>query len=97
MRGAMRLALLGAASVTAASAAAEGQAVYRCQGGVLVRARFPSATTAIISLGSRTYRLKNTAAASGARYAGKGIVFWEHHGEVTLQREGKTLICKEAP
>jgi membrane-bound inhibitor of C-type lysozyme len=94
MSAALRAALVGAACAVASGAPAQGQAAYRCDGGVSVRATFPSAATAVLSLGGRTYRLKNTRAASGARYAGNGIVFWEHHGEATLQRGGKTLSCK---
>src|SRR5215207_9952058 len=94
MKAATRATLVGAAAFMVTSAISEGQAVYRCGSGVLLRVRFPSATTAILSLGSRTYRLKNTAAASGARYSGQGVEFWEHHGEATLERGGKALSCK---
>lgn len=36
-----------------------------------------------------------TIAASGARYEGNGVLFWEAHGEVTLNWLGKTAVCTQ--
>jgi len=40
-------------------------------------------------------RLSISHSGSGAKYQGKGISFWEHHGEATLLYHGHTFVCKE--
>src|SRR3954454_15357264 len=89
-----RAVLVGSVCLVATGAVAESRATYRCEGGVTIRVRFPDEQTAILALGGKTYRLKNTMAASGARYAGSGISFWDYHGEATLERGGKSTSCK---
>ncbi len=40
-----------------------------------------------------TVRMKH--AGSGGKYEGRGISFWEHHGEATLMFHGRKFVCKE--
>ena len=32
---------------------------------------------------------------SGAKYQGKGVSFWDHHGEATLMIQGRKFVCRE--
>jgi membrane-bound inhibitor of C-type lysozyme len=95
MRTLPRIGIVGVACLSSFAASAQGQtATYRCAGGLVVKARFPNAMTTIVSIGGRAYRLRNTMAASGSRYAGQGVTFWEHHGEATIKRAGKSTSCR---
>lgn len=66
---------------------------YRCKDGSTVKASFPTTGTAVVSIGGGTYRLKTAMAASGAKYTGGGLTFWEHQGEVSLRGAGRSTTC----
>src|SRR3954449_11703686 len=96
MRTLPPIGIVGVACLSPIAASAQGQtATYRCAGGLVVKARSPNAMTAIVSIGGRAYRLRNTMAASGSRYTGQGVTFWEYHGEATIERGGKSISCRQ--
>jgi membrane-bound inhibitor of C-type lysozyme len=49
---------------------------YRCDDGQTVRAGYPDAQTAVVSVGGHAYTLKAGRAASGVRYVGFGLQWW---------------------
>lgn len=73
-------------SPTPGEAAAGQPVVYRCDDGTRVIARFPDPYRALLRMGGRNWPLRNTLAASGARYQGKGVTFWLKGEEATLDR-----------
>lgn len=94
MRTALLCALLSAACFSLAPAFAQSRSTaYRCQGGLSVKARFPNATTALVSLEGRTYRLKSTALGPGMKYAGRGLAFHEPFNNASIKLNGVDLPC----
>ena len=52
---------------------------------------------AVLRLGGRDWRLRNTMAASGSRYEGKGITFWLKGEEAMLEQPGgRSTNCRVA-
>jgi membrane-bound inhibitor of C-type lysozyme len=51
----------------------------------VARYREPDASSMSLARGDRTAQLQRQPAASGARYAGTDVAFWEHQGEVQVQ------------
>ena len=94
MRTTFLSALAGLVCFWPVTASAQSQrATYRCKGGLSVKVRFLDDATAMVSLRGRSYRVKNTRAASGSRYSGQGLTFWEHQGEASIEHGGQALLC----
>ncbi len=76
--------------------AAGGQPVtYACEDGARLTARFLGPLRAVLRLGGREWRLRNTMAASGSRYEGKGIAFWLKGEEAMLEQPGgRSTNCR---
>jgi membrane-bound inhibitor of C-type lysozyme len=49
---------------------------------------------ALIERGNRTRPAFQALSASGAKYEGKGVMFWEHQGEAQMEWSGMQLSCK---
>lgn len=49
---------------------------------------------ALIERGNRTRPAFQALSASGAKYEGKGVMFWEHQGEAQMEWSGTQLSCK---
>ena len=65
-----------AAAPAAPAVSSAATTVYACANGAAARASYPDAQTAIVDYQGRTYTLKATPAASGARYVGEGLQWW---------------------
>jgi membrane-bound inhibitor of C-type lysozyme len=76
-------------------------AVYTCTDSTEVFALFAndSSGTSVVSLaiGEARLRLRQVQSASGARYSDSTNTFWNKGGEVTLEWNGVTRTCTEAP
>ena len=70
---------------------------YRCQGSDLpFTAQFYQGDSprAVFMLGGDRIEVPGAASASGARYTGNGVDYWEHQGEAKVDFEGTQLTCK---
>jgi len=73
---------------TQSSSASQGAPIrFRCSDGSVVVARYsqPDTRTLWLRRADGVAELKSQPAASGARYDGANVSFWEHQGEVTLR------------
>lgn len=52
---------------------------------------------AILKLQNRQYVLNRTISASGARYEGEKIIFWEKGGRARLVIDGREHLCNSRP
>jgi uncharacterized protein len=52
---------------------------------------------AVLTWGDDTAIVFPALAASGARYAGNGVEFWEHQGEARVDFRGQPLVCRPNP
>ena len=93
--------LLTAAALLALSACASTGTIgnrmdWRCDGGAAFSARIKSDGSADVFAGGQVYTLPHVAGASGARYAGGGVEYWERGGEATLTgaRGGPYANCR---
>jgi putative lipoprotein len=57
---------------------------WRCDGGAAFSARISADGAAEVFAGGRVYNLPHVPGASGARYSGGGVEYWERGGEATL-------------
>jgi membrane-bound inhibitor of C-type lysozyme len=57
---------------------------WHCASGASFTIRYDDRDRAIVSANDHVYTLSSTRAASGARYRGELVEYWEHHGEATL-------------
>ena len=72
---------------------------YRCAGeeGKPFFVAFYSETeprAAVVTFGDDQVILLGVRSGSGAKYAGPGVEFWEHHGEATVDFFGQELSCQ---
>ena len=76
--------------------AARGPVTFTCASGDPVRATFYPTQPAMVLLerGGVTRPAFQTRSASGSRYEGDGVLFWEGRGEATLNWAGVQSICK---
>jgi membrane-bound inhibitor of C-type lysozyme len=73
---------------------------YLCEGheGEKVTAAFFNQTdpkSVLVSLNGREVIVLAAPSASGARYTGPDMEFWEHQGEVTITTSGLKLTCRK--
>ncbi|HVY86599.1 MAG TPA: MliC family protein [Caulobacterales bacterium] len=73
-------------AVDCSSAVGAGQTfTFSCDAGKSFTAQYDEGTTcAIVTAGGQTYRVPAAMSASGARYQGGGVEYWEHQGEAML-------------
>jgi membrane-bound inhibitor of C-type lysozyme len=57
---------------------------WHCANGTSFTIRYDDRDRAIVSANDHVYMLSPARAASGARYSGEAVEYWEHHGEATL-------------
>jgi heat shock protein HslJ len=76
--------------------AVRGPVTFTCPSGDPVRATFYKTQPAMVLLerGGVTRLAFQTRSASGSRYEGDGVLFWEGRGEATLNWGGVQSICK---
>ena len=81
------------------SVSARGPRTFGCAGGAPLRATFYQTQPALVLLerGGMVRLAFQTKAASGARYEGDGVLFWEARGEATLNWMGVESICRPDP
>jgi heat shock protein HslJ/membrane-bound inhibitor of C-type lysozyme len=74
----------------------KGPVTFMCGGGETLRATFYKTQPAMVLLerGGVTQPAFQVKAASGSRYEGNGVLFWEARGEATLNWMGAESICK---
>ena len=75
-----------------------GPVTWSCTAGETLRATFYSTTPGMVLLerGGVTRPAFQVKAASGTRYEGDGVLYWEARGEVTLNWVGAEALCKKA-
>ena len=73
-----------------------GPVTFTCGGAETLRATFYKTQPAMVLLerGAVTRPAFQVKAASGSRYEGDGVLFWEARGEATLNWMGAESICK---
>ena len=73
-----------------------GTLVYRCADGVQAHVTVLDAAgkDVLLRVERRTWRLTQQPAASGAKYAGGGVVFWSKGRAATIEQNGVPL-CRE--
>lgn len=76
--------LLLAACATPAATPGGPRMDWRCDGGAAFSSRIKGDGVAEVFAGGRTYNLPHVQGASGARYSGGGVEYWERSGEATL-------------
>lgn len=70
---------------------------YACEGSELpftARFRDGDPPTAVFMLGGDRVEIPAAVSGSGARYAGDGVEYWEHHGEAMVDFQGTKLSCR---
>lgn len=74
----------------------KGPVTFACGGGEALRATFYGTQPAMVLLqrGNVTRPAFQVRAASGSRYEGDGVLFWEARGEATLNWMGDQSTCK---
>ena len=65
----------------------------RCAGGPTATFHFPDPETLVLTVNGGTHRLERLRTASGARYAGEGMDFWNKGEEVTFTLDGRRFTC----
>ncbi|SFM87389.1 MliC family protein [Variovorax sp. OV329] len=74
---------------------------FACSDGSLLVARYsqPDSSTLWLRRADGLAELKSQPAASGARYVGADVSFWEHQGEVALRwgPNAAPVTCKRTP
>ena len=78
--------------------AAKGPVAFTCGSGDTLRATFYPTQPAMVLLerAGATRLAFQVKAASGSRYEGDGVLFWEARGEATLNWMGVQSTCKPA-
>lgn len=80
-----------------AQASAPKVVEFECQGSdqpFTAQFRDGDPPTAVFMLGGDRVEVPSAASASGARYTGNGVDYWEHQGEAKVDFEGTQLTCK---
>jgi membrane-bound inhibitor of C-type lysozyme len=97
--------LLAVASCQAADRSPEpagdtiGPVTFRCDDGSAIEATFdnaPNPATVQLVRGDQTFTLPQALSASGARYVGDGIEFWNKGDDAMVDWQGRKFSCSEA-
>ena len=72
---------------------------FTCDDGSEIAATFdnaPDPATVLLVRGQQTFTLPQAMSASGARYVGDGIEFWNKGSDAMVEWQGPKLECSEA-
>ena len=95
----MALAVLLAGSSARADADKIGPVTFRCDDGSEIAATFdnaPTPATVLLVRGDQTFTLPQAMSASGARYLGDNIEFWNKGNDAMIDWQGQKFSCSEA-
>src|SRR5919106_2547441 len=76
-----------------------GPVTFRCDDGSAIEATFdntPDPATVLLVRGGETFTLPQAMSASGARYLGDGIEFWNKGNDAAVEWQGTKLACSTA-
>jgi len=76
-----------------------GPVTFRCDDGSEILATFdnaPDPATVMLVRGDQTFTLPQAMSASGARYLGDAIEFWNKGNDAAVDWRGTKLACSEA-
>jgi membrane-bound inhibitor of C-type lysozyme len=76
-----------------------GPVTFRCDDGSEIEATFdnaPDPATVLLVRGPQTFTLPQAMSASGARYLGAGIEFWNKGNDAMVDWQGQKFSCSEA-
>jgi membrane-bound inhibitor of C-type lysozyme len=76
-----------------------GPVTFRCDDGSDIMATFdnaPDPATVLLVRGDQAFTLPQAMSASGARYLGEGIEFWNKGRDAAVDWQGRKLSCSEA-
>lgn len=70
---------------------------WRCDGGASFTAQDTEGGDAVVTAGGRTYHVRGVMAASGERFTGGGVEYWQHGDEAMLNgaQGGPYANCKQ--
>jgi membrane-bound inhibitor of C-type lysozyme len=91
--------LLAGAPAQAADPDTIGPVTFACDDGSKIDATFdnaPDPATVQLVRGDQTFTLPQAMSASGARYVGEGIEFWNKGRNSMVEWKGQTLSCSTA-
>jgi membrane-bound inhibitor of C-type lysozyme len=91
--------LFAGAAAQAADKEKIGPVTFRCDDGSEIAATFdnaPTPATVLLVRGDQTFTLPQAISASGARYFGDGIEFWNKGNDAMVDWQGQKLSCSEA-
>jgi membrane-bound inhibitor of C-type lysozyme len=83
----------------AANADTIGPVAFSCDDGSIIEATFdnaPNPATVLLVRGGQTFTLPQGMSASGARYVGDDITFWNKGRDAMVEWQGTKLACGEA-
>ena len=81
------------------SAGVIGPVTFRCDDGSVIEATFdntPDPATVQLVRGDQTFTIPQAMSASGARYVGDGIEFWNKGRDAMVDWQGTRFSCSEA-
>ena len=93
------LAMLLAGTPARADADKIGPVTFRCDDGSEIAATFdnaPTPATVLLVRGDQTFTLPQAMSASGARYVGDNIEFWNKGNDAMVDWQGQKFSCSEA-
>jgi membrane-bound inhibitor of C-type lysozyme len=91
--------LMAGTAARAADADKIGPVTFRCVDGSAIEATFdnaPDPATVLLVRGEQTFTLPQAISASGARYLGDGIEFWNKGNDAMVDWQGTKLECSTA-
>jgi membrane-bound inhibitor of C-type lysozyme len=91
--------LLTSTSAQAADPDKIGPVTFTCDDGSAIEATFdnaPDPATVKLVRGAQTFTLPQAMSASGARYVGDDIEFWNKGNDAAVEWQGTKLECSEA-
>ena len=93
MRPFSAISLLGALLLTGCGQTATDGKTMHCTDGPTVTFHFPDPETLMLTVNGSAHRLERQRTASGARYSGEGMDFWNKGNEVTFTLDGQRFTC----
>jgi membrane-bound inhibitor of C-type lysozyme len=91
--------LLAGTSARAANSDKIGPVTFRCDDGSEIAATFdnaPDPATVQLVRGDQTFTLPQAMSASGARYLGDDVTFWNKGRDAMVEWQGRKFSCSEA-
>ncbi len=93
MRPSPAISLLGALCLAGCGQTATDGKTMRCTDGPTATFHFPDPETLTLTVHGTMHRLERQRTASGARFSGEGVDFWNKGREVMLTLEGQRFTC----